>query len=338
MSGEAYDHALQLPPFGLQFSPVQMDRFVEGVTVKSPPILLFIVVMLALMGCDSSDVDSDDRSVSDGTSVEHENEPQESNHAEETVEQAHADEADIGLVLDEASMEEWGKGKAYRGQVELSGHLRFSWLTVWNDVDEYEKKLVMRFFADDAGQEALPVAAVGEPGEYPPVITLYDERDMQQLVDVDTATMQTVIDEDFDDVPKNFETFEEGHVQQAGTLVMEGLLVETMADQPYYFGRFVSFESRASDEDAEALQTRLDAQAYAAGPQHGPAYEEHFYLTEPGVLYTEPDEESDRVADVEAQQLLVKTRTVDAHWYEVSLRSDEETTGFVRRDLLAPVN
>jgi hypothetical protein len=304
--------------------------------LKRSMSLTCIMATLALAGCNSSTGSRKDRNVSDAAPVEDARDRGIAPEAAEAPERAQADEA--LLVLDEALMKEWGKGEAYRGRVELPGYLRFSWLTLWEDVDVYEKELVMRFFVDDAGRGPLPEVAAGDHQEHPPVISLYKGRDRQRLVHFDAAAMQQLIDQDFEYVPQNFQSFEEGHAQQAGTLVMDGLLVETVADRPYFFGRFVSFEPESSEERSEELGTRLDAQANAAGPQHGPAYEESFYLTEPGVLYTEPAEASDRVAELAAQEFLLKIRTIDATWYEASLKRDEETTGFIRRDILAPVN
>ncbi len=321
--------------------------------MKNTMLPLFLVFALALVGCKSSSTAPDDVEVAQEAPVEKEKEDEDEEEKEEEDEEELEKQADeqeqteaqeqTGLVLDEKLTDEWEIGDAYRGQVELSGYLRFSWLTSWDSAGDVQKQLVMRFFVDEEGQkalpeEALPVGPDGEAVDHPPVISLYVERDGRELSDADIAKMRALIEEDFEHVPENFNTYQEGHAQQAGTLVMEQLLVEKMADQPYFHGRLVSFEPEAMDEDPEKLQERLDAQAYAAGSQQGAVYEEDFFFTEPGVIYAEPDADSDSVAEVDTHQMLTKIRTVDEQWMEVSFEGDEQTSGFVRRDALEPVN
>jgi hypothetical protein len=195
----------------------------------------------------------------------------------------------------------------------------------------------MRFFVDDQGATKLPQGVAGE-GATPPVISLYRTRNGAELVDLDPAAMRGIIEQDFEHVDPRFHSFQEGHVEQPGTLVMETLFVETMADREYYHGRFVAFEPAPMSGSPETLRKRLAAQANAAGPSHAAAYEETFYLTEPGVLYAKPSDTSDRITELEAHKQLIKVRTVDDDWYEVHVAADETTRGFVRRDAVTAVN
>lgn len=75
----------------------------------------------------------------------------------------------------------------------------------------------------------------------------------------------------------------------------------------------------------------------AAGSQHSSVYQVSYYLPEPGALYSAPDDSSDVRTSLDANQRVVKIRTVDDHWLEVSV-DDGETTGFVPKDTVELVN
>ena len=236
------------------------------------------------------------------------------------------------LVYDPDATEQSSMAQVFTGRTEMTGYLRFSWLYL----DE-EPELIMRFFADDDTRSRLPEDALADAAEAPPVISLYAERTDDELVRRDEASMRDIIDEDFEAVPDHFLDYRDGHVQQPGTLVVESFRVEIMADRPYFFSRFVSFEPSPMEADPEELGQRLDAQAEAAGPQHSSVYEVSYYFPESGALYTAPDESSDVRTPLDAHQRVVKIRTVDDDWFEVSI-DDGDTTGFVPKDAVELVN
>ena len=236
------------------------------------------------------------------------------------------------LEVDQAAAEGLGP-PSYRGPLELSGHLRMSWL-VDRSGEAENRELVMRFFPDEASSSVLP-------GEEVWVLSLYRARAEPSgdgFLDFETDALIELLEDSFEVVPPEFWSHREGHAEQPGWLRARDLVVEVVADRAYHASEFVEFEASRYREDPAEVRERLEAQAERAGPGHGAAFEEHYVLARDDALYAEPAPSAAVLAELPANTLVVKRRTVSDAWLEVSLAFEPHTRCFIQRASLRPLD
>ena len=236
------------------------------------------------------------------------------------------------LEVDQRSAEGLGP-PPYRGTLELSGHLRMSWL-VDRSGEAESRELVMRFFPDEASSSVLP-------GEEVWVISLYRSRtDPSEggFVDFETEELVQIVEDSFEVVPPEFWSYREGHAEQPGWLFARDLVVEVVADRAYHASELVEFEASPYRDDPGEVRARLEAQAERAGPAHAAFFEESYVLAHDDVLFAEPSSSAEVLAELPANTPVVKLRTVSEAWLEVSLAFEPDTRGFIQRASLLPLD
>lgn len=230
---------------------------------------------------------------------------------------------------------------AFTGRAQLDGVLQLYWYDHYDGIDNARNPVLgIRFLLDEQQADNLPEIPCETYDRTPSILQFHTGRnpDTGYLDFTGEAELASQLLETVEEIPENFTRYQEGHIEQPGTLTFEGLSSIIECDAPYTFVEFESFEPMAMTEETRAFTEQL--QVYVQSTHRGcgssDPWKESYILAEGQAIYAEPNEQAEVVA-VPSMPVVFKVRTVDDEWIEVYSHADSEVRGFVRFDELEPV-
>ncbi len=250
------------------------------------------------------------------------------------------DAADSGMQYDKEKSVNTFK-ECFTGQASLTGVMQAYWLPVWNDETEKNDKYLQFRFAPDANNlSSLP--KLYEDGKLitPVVIDLgpaaETDEGMGAIAFFTNETVFEQIRKDFQTIPDNFFRYREGHIEQTGTVLIDRYLSDKACDRRAFFAQLLAFAPQKSTFAPATLAKRFDAEAGCGGR---PPYEETFSVMAPDnagiALKAGPDEESETLRMLDANEQIVKVDTVNDLWLKVSLFSQPDVQGYLLKSQLS---
>ncbi|ELY2856430.1 hypothetical protein SMC92_003529 [Cronobacter dublinensis] len=200
------------------------------------------------------------------------------------------------------------------------GILQAYWLPVWNeDGTQSTPHLKYRYIASVNGSDVDKVIAINNHNS-----------------DLNVSNLSRY----FDNVPQNFLTFKEGHVERSGAISITDMKSATECDHRYAQAKLVAFTpSKDNKFDIDKLEKNAGCESYP--------YAVTFTLKEQakGVHFKSSPEESAKDADtIPVDSPLIKIKTINAHWIEAAVYDESKPGligtpgGYVKIDNLQPVN
>ena len=235
----------------------------------------------------------------------------------------------------------------YRGRVEVEGIMQAYWRPIGRSQDGhgFETQLEMRFFLDAEESERLATVVAGDTGDAydrtPRILGFYRDRESEsgELRFDGLEQLASEVLKHFEDLPDEFLVFREGQVAQRGRLVFRDLSSVIECDAPYSLVRFESFRPEPEIRPDETAESRLRERARAAGGCAAEApYDETFAVEGEQPLHVAPDASAASAGVVADGEIVVKLRTIDESWVEVTTYPERETRGFLLQRALSPID
>ncbi|EPB6698059.1 hypothetical protein ACSABO_004196 [Escherichia coli] len=200
------------------------------------------------------------------------------------------------------------------------GILQAYWQPVWNeDGTQSVPHLKYRYIASPDGSDVDKVIAINSH---------------------DSDLNVNHLSRYFDNVPQNFITFREGHVERAGVISVTDIRRTTECDHNYYQATLIAFTpSEATSFDLDKLEKNAGCESYP--------YAVTFMLKEQseGEHFKLAPEDNAKDADIIPAALpLIKIKTINAHWIKAAVYDETRPGligipgGYVKIDNLEPIN
>jgi len=253
------------------------------------------------------------------------------------------DTAGTGMRYD-AEKSAGGLNERFSGQASLRGVMQAYWLPVWNEeTEENDKYLLFRFAPDADSLSPLPKlyesGTLAEPALIelqPPAKT---DAGMGAISFFTNEKMFEQVKKDFQSIPDNFFRYREGHIEQNGTLLIDHYASEKACGQRAFFAQLLSFVPQKNTLAAGELAKRFETEA---GCGSGAPYDEIFIVNAPEdtevALKAAPDEGSETVRMLAADEPIVKVETFNERWVKVSLYGQRDVRGYLLKSQLSVEN
>lgn len=206
---------------------------------------------------------------------------------------------------------------AIASQTLKNGVLQAYWLPVWNNEGtKSTAELKYRYFV------------------------LNTSGKIDKVINVTFADNDAIINRAFSHLPPSFLKYSEGHAEQAGQLIIEGLKVQPECDRSLYSAKGVTFTPIAGQLSvAKNLELSAGCEAYPWAVT---------YTLKAGLegqhFKQQPEATAKDLQPVPPEQPLIKIETIDSNWIRAAVVDQSkndligELQGYLRLDTLQPIN
>ena len=296
---------------------------------------LSIIALLAFTGCQSTPEEANQDSL-----ALHQAESTAPDSKEIPLAIASADEQELPGLVRAPDLEPHPGAFEFTGRTRIKGVLQIYWHSYLETPENAPNRaLGARFLvAEEQARDLAPFP--DDPYDRTPSILLFHlgrDADHQFITGQEISRLAEELVTNVAEIPENFFPYQEGHVEQAGILTLEGLSSIIECDAPYTFVGFESFEPLPLTDETRAFTASVLAEPHRGGCGSVAPWEESFMLRDGQVIFAEPDENSEVVAEP-SMPVVFKIRTINDDWMKVYSYPDPDVRGYVRILELEPVN